>query len=252
MWAMSGHSKWASIKHKKATTDARRGQLFTKLARAISVAAREGGGDPEANYTLAAAIQKARDYSMPKDSIQRAIDRGTGAGADGETIERVLYEGYGPAGVAVLVEALTDNRNRTSADMRHAFDKHGGSLGEPGSVAWVFEKRGVVMVDADRYTEDDLIGAIDAGAEDVTREGDSLKVVSPAESLAAVREALESSGVEIESAELTMEPKSVVEVSGGDASSVMRLMEALDDHDDVEAVHANFDIPADVLEEIAA
>ena len=249
---MSGHSKWASIKHKKATTDARRGQLFTKLARAISVAAREGGGDPEANYTLAAAIQKARDYSMPKDSIQRAIDRGTGAGADGETIERVLYEGYGPAGVAVLVEALTDNRNRTSADMRHAFDKHGGSLGEPGSVAWVFEKRGVVMVDADRYTEDDLIGAIDAGAEDVTREGDSLKVVSPAESLAAVREALESSGVEIESAELTMEPKSVVEVSGGDASSVMRLMEALDDHDDVEAVHANFDIPADVLEEIAA
>src|SRR5690242_19919805 len=146
---MSGHSKWASIKHKKATTDARRGQLFTKLARTISVAAREGGGDPEANYTLAAAIQKARDYSMPKDSIQRAIDRGTGAGADGETIERVVYEGYGPSGVAVLVEALTDNRNRTSAELRHSFDKEGGSLGEPGSVAWVFEKRGVVMVDAE-------------------------------------------------------------------------------------------------------
>jgi YebC/PmpR family DNA-binding regulatory protein len=249
---MSGHSKWASIKHKKAATDARRGQLFTKLARAISIAAREGGGDPEANFTLAAAIQKARDYSMPKDSIQRAIDRGTGAGADGETIERVLYEGYGPSGVAVLVEALTDNRNRTSADLRHTFDKNSGSLGEPGSVAWVFEKRGVVMVDADRYTEDDLIPAIDAGAEDVAREGDSLKVVSAAEDLAAVRRALEAAGVDIESAQLTMEPKNVVEVGETDARAVMRLMEALDDHDDVEAVHANFDIPADVLEEIAA
>ena len=249
---MSGHSKWASIKHKKAATDARRGQLFTKLARAVSVAAREGGGDPEANFTLAAAIQKARDYSMPKDSIQRAIDRGTGAGADGETIERVVYEGYGPAGVAVLAEALTDNRNRTSADLRHIFDKNGGSLGEPGSVAWVFEKRGVVMVDADRYTEDDLIAAIDAGAEDVSPEEGSLKVISAAEDLAAVRQALESSGVEIESAELTMEPKNVVEVGERDAAAVMRLMEALDDHDDVEAVHANFDIPAEILEEIAA
>src|SRR5689334_7589470 len=249
---MSGHSKWASIKHKKATTDARRGQLFTKLARAISVAAREGGGDPEANYTLAAAIQKARDYSMPKDSIQRAIDRGTGAGADGETIERVVYEGYGPSGVAVLVEALTDNRNRTSADLRHTFHKEGGSLGEPGSVAWVFEKRGVVMVDAGRYSEDDLIAAIDAGAEDVAPEGDSLKVVSAAEGLAAVREALESADVNIESAELTMEPKNVVEVGETDARAVMRLMVALGEHDDVEAVHANFDIPAEVLEEIAA
>jgi len=249
---MSGHSKWASIKHKKAATDARRGQLFTKLARAISVAAREGGGDPDSNFTLAAAIQKARDFSMPKDSIQRAIDRGTGAGADDETIDRVIYEGYGAAGVAVLVEALTDNRNRTSADIRHAFDKHGGSLGEPGSVAWVFEKRGVVMVDADRYSEDDLIPAIDVGAEDVSREGGSLKVVSAAEDLAAVRQALEAAGVDIESAELSMEPKNVVEVAGGDAATVMRLMDDLDEHDDVEAVHANFDIPADVLEEIAA
>src|SRR4029079_1314994 len=249
---MSGHSKWASIKQKKAATDALRGQLFTKLARAISVAAREGGGDPDSNFTLSAAIQKARDYSMPKDSIQRAIDRGIGAGADGETIERVLYEGYGPSGVAVLVEALTDNRNRTSADLRHTFDKNSGSLGEPGSVAWVFEKRGVVMVDADRYTEDNLIPAIDAGAEDVAREGDSLKVVSAAEDLAAVRRALEAAGVDIESAQLTMEPKNVVEVGETDARAVMRLMEALDDHDDVEAVHANFDIPAEVLEEIAA
>jgi YebC/PmpR family DNA-binding regulatory protein len=249
---MSGHSKWASIKHRKAATDARRGQLFTKLARAITVAAREGGGDPESNFPLAAAVQKARDFSMPKVSIQRAIDRGTGAVGDADTIDRVLYEGYGPAGVAVLVEALTDNRNRTSADMRHAFDKHGGSLGEPGSVAWVFEKRGVVMVDADRYSEDDLIPAIDAGAQDVSEEGDSLKVVSAAEDLGAVRDALEQAGIDIESAELSMEPRNVVEVTGTDARAVMRLMEALDDHDDVEAVHANFDIPADVLEEIAA
>jgi len=249
---MSGHSKWASIKHKKAATDARRGQLFTKLARAITVAAREGGGDPDSNFTLSAAIQKARDFSMPKDSIQRAIDRGTGAGGDAASIERVIYEGYGPAGVAVLVEALTDNRNRMSAEMRHAFDKHGGSLGEPGSVAWVFEKRGVVMVDADRYSEDDLIPAIDAGAEDVIEEGDSLKVVSAAEDLAAVREALEGAGVDIESAELTMEPKNVVEVTGPDAAAVMRLMDAMDDQGDVESVHANFDIPAEVLEQIAA
>jgi YebC/PmpR family DNA-binding regulatory protein len=249
---MSGHSKWAQIKHKKAATDARRGQLFTKLARAITVAAREGGGDPEANFTLAAAVQKARDFSMPKENIQRAIDRGAGAGAGGAAIERVVYEGYGPGGAAILIEALTDNRNRTSADVRHAFDKHGGALGEPGSVAWVFEKRGVVLVDAERYLEDDLIAAVDAGAEDVVREGGSLKVVSPAEDLGAVRDALESAGVEIESAELTMEPRSVVEVRGSEATALIRLMDALDEHDDVEAVHANFDIPADVLEETAA
>jgi len=249
---VSGHSKWASIKHKKAATDARRGQLFTKLARAITIAAREGGGDPEANFTLAAAIQKARDYSMPKDNIQRAIDRGAGATGGADAIERVVYEGYGPGGAAILVEALTDNRNRTSADMRHAFEKHGGSLGEPGSVAWVFEKRGVVLIDANRYSEDDLIAAIDAGADDVSADGDSLKVLCVAEDLTAVREALEAAGVQIESAELTMEPKSVVPVEGGDASALMRLMDALDDHDDVEAVHANFDIPAEVLERAAA
>jgi YebC/PmpR family DNA-binding regulatory protein len=249
---VSGHSKWASIKHRKAATDARRGQLFTKLARAITVAAREGGGDPDANFALAAAIQKARDYSMPKDNIQRAIDRGAGAGGGPDAIERALYEGYGPGGAAIMVEALTDNRNRTGADMRHLFDKHGGSLGEPGSVAWVFEKRGVVLVDGDRYSEDELIPAIDAGAQDVSADGDSLKVLSAAEDLTAVREALETTDVEIQSAELTMEPKSVVEVEGGEASALMRLMDALDDHDDVEAVHANFDIPAEVLERAAA
>jgi YebC/PmpR family DNA-binding regulatory protein len=249
---MAGHSKWAQIKHKKAATDAKRGKQFTKLARAITVAAREGGGDPDGNPALATAVQKARDYSMPKDNIQRAIDRGTGAGGTEGEIERAVYEGYGPGGAAIMVEALTDNRNRTGAEVRHAFDKHGGSLGEPGSVAWIFESRGVILVDADRYGEDDLIPAIDAGADDVGRDGDLLKVVCAAADLAAVREALERSGVEIESAELAMEPKSTVEVGGPEASRLMRLMEALDDQDDVDAVHANFDIPADVLEEAAA
>jgi YebC/PmpR family DNA-binding regulatory protein len=250
---MSGHSKWASIKHKKAATDAKRGQLFTKLARAITVAAREGGGDPEANYTLAAAVEKARGYSMPKDNIQRAIDRGTGEGGAGEQIERVVYEGYGPGGAAILVEALTDNRNRTGSEIRHAFDKHGGSLGEPNSVAWQFEKRGVILVDASRYSEDDLIAAIDAGADDVAEDGDVLKVSSDPSSLAAVRAALEESGVESQSSDLAMEPQAVVEVaSESEARQLVRLMDTLDDHDDVESVHANFDIPEALLEEAEA
>jgi YebC/PmpR family DNA-binding regulatory protein len=249
---MSGHSKWSAIKHKKAATDAKRGKQFTKLARAITVAAREGGGDPDGNPTLATAIQKARDFSMPKDNIQRAVDKGTGAGTAGDEIERTVYEGYGPGGVAILVEALTDNRNRSGSEIRHAFDKHGGSLGEPGSVDWIFEKRGVILVDAQRYGEDDLIVAIDAGAEDVSEDGDLLKVVTPATALAAVRSALEESGVAIESAELAMEPKSVVEVGEGDARPLMRLMEALDEHDDVDSVTANFDIPEAVLDTVTA
>ena len=250
---MSGHSKWASIKHKKAATDARRGQLFTKLARAITVAAREGGPDPEANYTLASAVEKARAYSMPKENIQRAIDKATGTGDGGAAIERVVYEGYGPGGAAVLVETLTDNRNRTGSDVRHTFDKHGGGLGEPGSVAWQFEKRGVILVDAGRYSEDDLIPAIDAGADDVVEDGGSLKVVCAAEDLPAVRGMLEAAGVEIESAEIAMEPKSVVEVAQADeARRLVRLMDSLDDLDDVDAVHANFDVPAELLEQAEA
>ena len=161
---MAGHSKWAGIKHKKAIVDARRGKLFTKLARAITVAAKEGGGDPEGNPALQLAIQKAKDASMPKDNIERAIAKGTGAGADAEALESVLYEGYGPGGVAVLVEAVTDNRNRTGAEMRHIFSKHGGNLGEPGSVAYLFDKRGLIVVDGERYSEDDLLPAIEAGA----------------------------------------------------------------------------------------
>jgi len=249
---MSGHSKWSSIKHRKAAADAKRGQQFTKLARAITVAAREGGGDPDANPTLATAVQKARDASMPKDNIQRAIDRGTGAGADATAIERVVFEGYGPGGAAILVEALTDNRNRTSAEVRHAFTKHGGSLGEPGSVAWIFEKRGVIVVDADRYGEDDLIAAIDAGAKDVQQDGDLLKVITDPSDLADVREALEGAGVEIQSSDLAMEPKNVVEVDESSARALLRLLDALEEHDDVNEVHANFDIPQEVLEKAVA
>jgi YebC/PmpR family DNA-binding regulatory protein len=249
---MSGHSKWSSIKHKKAAVDAKRGQQFTKLARAITVAAREGGGDPDANPTLATAIQKARDASMPKDNIQRAVDRGTGAGAEAEAIERIVFEGYGPGGAAILVEALTDNRNRTSADVRHAFTKHNGSLGEPGSVAWIFEKRGAVIVDGTSYGEDDLIVAIDAGAEDVEEDGDLLKALCEPGDLTAVREALEAAGVEVQSAEVAMEPKSTVEVGESDAGTLLRLLDALEEHDDVNEVHANFDIPEDVLEKAAA
>jgi YebC/PmpR family DNA-binding regulatory protein len=249
---MSGHSKWSSIKHRKAAADAKRGQLFTKLARAITVAAREGGGDPEANPALAAAAQKARDNSMPKDNIQRAIDRGTGAAADAAAIERVVFEGYGPGGAAILVEALTDNRNRTSAEVRHAFTRHGGSLGEPGSVAWVFEKRGVVLVDGSRYGEDDLIAAIDAGAEDVQEDGDLLKVISEPAALCDVRAALEGSGVEVQSSELAMEPRNVVEVREPEAPALLRLLDALEDQEDVNDVHANFDIPEELLEKVAA
>ncbi len=249
---MSGHSKWSSIKHKKGAKDAKRGQAFTKLARAITVAAREGGGDPDSNPSLATAVQKARDQSMPKDNIQRAVDRGTGAGADAEAIERVLFEGYGPGGTAVLVEALTDNRNRTSADVRHAFNKFGGSLGEPGSVAYVFEKRGVVVLDGERYGEDDVMAAIDAGADDVQRDGDLLKVISDPSDLTAVRAAIQAEGVEIASADLTMEPTSTVELDESSAGSLLRLIDTLEEHDDVSEVHANFDISDEIMERVAA
>jgi YebC/PmpR family DNA-binding regulatory protein len=249
---MSGHSKWSSIKHKKGAADAKRGKLFTKLARAITVAAREGGGNPDANATLATAIQKAKDQSMPKDNIQRAIDRGTGEGSDGVAIERILYEGYGPGGTAVLVDALSDNRNRTGSEIRHAFDRHGGSLGEPNSVSWQFEKRGVILLDGDRYDEDDLMIAIDAGAEDVVADGDVLRVLTETSDLTAVRTALEEAGIEIESADVVMDPKTTVEVDEGNAKTLLRLMDALEEHDDVDAVHANFDISDEVMEKALA
>jgi YebC/PmpR family DNA-binding regulatory protein len=249
---MSGHSKWSSIKHKKGAADAKRGKLFSKLARAITVAARDGGGDTTGNPALATAVQKAREASMPKDKIQKAIDTGTGAGSDGAAIERIIYEGYGPAGVAVMVEALTDNRNRASAEIRHAFSSHGGSLGEPGSVAWIFERKGSVTVDAERYGEDDLMAAIDAGAEDVREEDGKWTVLSEPTDLTAVREALEAAGVEVSAATLAIEPKSTVELGGHDAERLLKLLDTLDDQDDVDEVFANFDIPDEVLEQLAA
>jgi YebC/PmpR family DNA-binding regulatory protein len=249
---MSGHSKWHSIKHKKAVVDARRGQQFTKLARAISVAAREGGGDPEGNSALALAIQKARDASMPKDNIERAIAKGTGEGGDGDRIETVLYEGYGPGGVALLIEALTDNRNRTGADVRHLLSKNGGSLGEPGSVSYLFDKQGLIVVDAERYDEDDLMPAIDAGALDISLDGDVLEVITEPADLVPVRTALEQAGVELESADLVQQPRARVPVEEADAQRLMRLIDALEESDDVTAVHANFDVDTAVLERIAS
>src|ERR687883_310952 len=187
---MAGHSKWASIKHKKKAVDAKRGALFTKLTRAITVAAREGGGDPDGNPSLALAVQKARDASMPKDNIERAIAKGAGGGADADALEAVMYEGYGPGGVALLVEATTDNRNRTGSEIRHAFSKHGGNLGEPGSVGYLFDKKGVVVVDGERYSEDDLMAAIEAGAEDIAVDDDVFEVLCEPSDLAQVRQAL--------------------------------------------------------------
>jgi YebC/PmpR family DNA-binding regulatory protein len=249
---MAGHSKWASIKHKKKAVDAKRGALFTKLTRAITVAARDGGGDPDGNPALALAVQKARDASMPKDNIERAIAKGTGADADAAAFESVLYEGYGPGGVAILVEALTDNRNRTGSEIRHLFTKHGGNLGEPGSVAWTFEKKGELVVDAGRYSEDDLLPAIDAGAEDVALDGDVWEIVTGPADVEAVREALAAEGVQIESAELVQRPTTRTPVEEDRVGSLMRLIETLEEHDDVQAVHANFDVDGDVLERVAA
>ena len=251
---MSGHSKWSSIKHKKGAADAKRGQLFSKLSRAIIVAAKEGGPDPDGNLALQNAIEKARSYSMPKDNIERAIAKGSGADADGSSYETVVYEGYGPEGVAVLVEAVTDNRNRTASDVRHAFTKHGGNLGTTGAVAWQFERRGVVLVAADGVDEDDLVlTAAEAGADDVELDGSSFVVTSPPESLSPVREALQAAGLAVESVELAMVPKSTVSVSDeSTARRIMNLVEGLEDTEDVQDVYANFDIPEAVLEAVAS
>jgi YebC/PmpR family DNA-binding regulatory protein len=251
---MSGHSKWSSIKHKKGAADAKRGKLFSKLSRAIIVAAKEGGGDPAANLALQNAVEKARSYSMPKENIERAIARGSGADADAAAFEPIVYEGYGPSGVAVLVEALTDNRNRTASEVRHVFTKNDGNLGTSGAVAWLFERRGVVLVAADGADEDELtLAAAEGGADDVSRDGSSFQVTSTPESLPAVREAVEAAGFAIESAELTMVPKTTVEVEDESAAKkILRLMDALEENDDVQDVFSNFDIPERVLEAVAS
>ena len=248
---MAGHSKWAQIKRKKGATDAKRGQLFSKLARAIIVAAREGGPDPAGNLALQNAVEKAKEASMPKENIERAIARGAGPSAGDAAYETVTYEGYGPAGIAVYVEAVTDNRNRTAADVRHIFAKADGSLGEAGSVAWLFERRAVVLV-VGSVDEDELtLAAAEGGADDVEREGESWRVTGSPESLASVRAAVESAGMTVESAELTMLPKTTVELDDeGAAKKVLRLMDSLEDNDDVQDVYANFDIPERVLETV--
>jgi YebC/PmpR family DNA-binding regulatory protein len=250
---MSGHSKWSSIKHKKGAADAKRGKLFSKLSRALIVAAREGGGDPAANLALANAIEKARSYSMPKDTIERAIARGSGADSDADSFEQVTYEGYGPNGVAVIVEALTDNRNRTAADVRAAFTKHDGNLGGSGSVAWLFERRGLILVDADGVDEDDLtLAAAEGGAEDVERDGSSFRVTSAPEDLTSVRETIEASGLTVDSSELTLVPKTTVSLEDESAAKkTLRLIDALEENDDVQEVYANFDIPERVMEAVA-
>jgi YebC/PmpR family DNA-binding regulatory protein len=251
---VSGHSKWSTIKHKKGAADAKRGQLFTKLSKAIIVAAKEGGPDPAGNLSLQNAIEKAKSYSMPKDTIERAIARGAGTDADAAAYETVIYEGYGPDGVAVLVEALTDNRNRTASDVRHLFTKHGGNLGTTGAVAWLFERRGVVLVEAGDADEDELmLAAADGGADDLDRDADVFQVSAPPEALTAVREAIEGAGFTVRSAELSMVPKTTVEVADeAAAKKVVRLIEALEENDDVQDVWANFDIPEQVLEAVAS
>jgi YebC/PmpR family DNA-binding regulatory protein len=250
---VSGHSKWSSIKHKKGAADAKRGKLFSKLSRAIIVAAKEGGPDPAGNLALQNAIEKARSYSMPKENIERAIAKGSGADADGSNFETVVYEGYGPEGVAVLVEALTDNRNRTASEVRHLFSKHGGNLGTTGAVAWQFERRGVVLVGGDADEGDVFDTAAEAGADDMESDGEAFVVTTTPETLVPVREALDAAGFSVQSAELAMVPKGSVEIADeGTARRVVRLVEGLEDVDDVQEVYANFDIPAAVLEAVAS
>jgi YebC/PmpR family DNA-binding regulatory protein len=250
---VSGHSKWSTIKHKKGAADAKRGKLFSKLTRAIIVAAKEGGGDPSANLALQNAIEKARSYSMPKDNIDRAVAKGSGADADASAFETVVYEGYGPSGVAVIVEALTDNRNRTAGEVRHTFSKNDGNLGGSGAVAWLFERRGVVIVESAGVDEDELmLAAAEGGADDVALDGSTFQVTCQPEQLAAVREAVEGAGFAVDAAELTMVPKTTVEVADeAEAKKVLRLMDQLEDNDDVQDVYANFDIPERVLEAVA-
>jgi YebC/PmpR family DNA-binding regulatory protein len=250
---VSGHSKWSSIKHKKGAADAKRGKLFSKLSRAIIVAAKEGGADPAGNLALQNAIEKARSYSMPKDNIERAIARGSGQDADASAFETIVYEGYAPGGVAVIVEALTDNRNRTASDVRHVFTKNDGSLGESGSVAWLFERRGIVLVDGSADEDELTLAAAEGGADDVQRDGSTWEVTSAPENLSAVRAAIEKAGFTVDNAELTMVPKTTIEVDEeSQAKKILRLIDALEENDDVQEVFANFDIPERVLEEVAS
>jgi YebC/PmpR family DNA-binding regulatory protein len=246
---MSGHSKWATIKHKKGAADAARGKIFAKLIRQVEVAAREGGGDRDMNPTLRTMYAKARDASVPLDTIERAIKRGTGD-LEGVTYEQITYEGYAPGGVAVLVDVLTDNRNRTGAEVRSLFSKLGGSMAEPGAVSWQFERKGVILVDRGLDEDALMLAALEAGADDVADDGEAWRITTPPTDLHKVLAALEEGGTPVSSADLTMIPTNAVPLDVGGAKTVLKLMDALDDHDDVQDVHANFDIADDVMAEL--
>jgi YebC/PmpR family DNA-binding regulatory protein len=249
---MSGHSKWATIKHKKATKDARRGRAFTKLIKDLTIAARMGGSDQNANPRLRTAIVAAKAASMPGDTIERAIKKGAGE-LEGVSYEEVVYEGHGPGGVAILLQVVTDNKNRTVSEIRHFFTKHGGSLGAPNSVAWMFTKKGIITVEKSHADEDRLMElALDAGAEDMSVGDEMFEVVTPPEDLEAVREALEKGGIAVASAEVTMVPQNTVTLSGKEAEQTLKLLDALQEHDDVQSVSANFDIAQEEMERLSA
>lgn len=248
---MSGHSKWASIKHKKAIVDARKGKLFAKLIRMIEVAAREGGGNPDGNATLADAISRARAGSLPMDTIERAVKRGTGE-LQGVSYETLVYEGYAPGGVAVLIEVLTDNRNRAAAEVRKIFTRNGGTLGDPGSVAWMFEKKGSVLIPRDRVSEEELLDVVlDFGGEDLSEDGDLWRVMCQPADLQRLRSAIDAAGMAIESTQLYMQPTNTVPLDGETSRKVLKLLDDLEDSDDVQEVFSNFDIPDDVLAEVS-
>ena len=249
---MSGHSRWSQIKRKKGKADVQRGKLFSKILREITVAARAGGGDPKGNMRLKAAMETARAANMPADNIKRAIQKGTGE-LPGEQYEEITYEGYAPGGVAVLLNTLTDNKNRTGPEIRHIFEKQGGRMGTPGSVAWMFDRRGVIQVDAERIAEDDVLEvALDAGAIDVKRVEKAFEITTAPDEMEKVRQALESKGAPVTEAAGAMLPQSTVRVEGKDAAAVLRLIEALEEQDDVQSVFSNYDIPDDVLDAISA
>ena len=250
---MSGHSKWAQIKRQKGANDAKRGQMFTKLTREIQIAAREGGPDADANFRLRLAVQRARQLNMPQENIQRAIQRAAGSGEDAQQLEEVTYEGYGPGGVAIFVEALTDNRNRTVAEVRNVFTRNGGNLGESGSVAWLFEPRGIVAITLDGSDADDVtLKAIDAGAVDVNQDGSMLEVYTELENLEPVRQVMEREGLNIEAADRTFVPKTMVNLDNQKAQSVVRLIEKLEDLDDVQNVSTNLELTQDLVESLAS
>jgi len=249
---MSGHSRWSQIKRKKGKADQQRGKLFTKLIREITVATRTGGGDPKINMRLKAAVEASKAASMPADNIKRAIQKGTGE-LPGETYEEVTYEGYGPGGVALMVRVLTDNKNRTAPEIRHVFEKNGGNLGQVGCVAWMFERKGVIQVDAERIGEDELLGtALDAGASDMRRVEKVYEITTTPDEMESVRRALEERKVPVLEAEVSMVPLSTVRAEGKDAQAVLRLVEALEEQDDVQAVYANYDIPDEIIDAITA